>query len=302
MKTSICILLLMSIASFAQTDDIINSGNSKLRFRTFGQGKPMLIINGGPGMNSDGFTMIAETIASKFNCKTITYDQRGTGKSSLPAIDSKNITMDLMVQDIENLRKHLNIEKWTILGHSFGGVMATYYASKHPECIDQLIMSSSGGINMDFTTYVAKLQQANLTPTQRDSLRYYQRKQDNGDTSFETRKGRAQYLAHAYVYDETKAPIIAERLLQFNGEINSIVIQDLFKIKYDCSKKFKGFDRPVLVLQGKNDIITVETAEKVAQAFPNSKLVLMDRCRHYGWLDAPDVYFASLQNFLNQKS
>ncbi len=298
MRTSILIFFMTSMFLQAQTEDIINSGNSKLHYRIFGKGKPMLIINGGPGMNSDGFSRIAQKL-TQYDYQTITYDQRGTGESRLELLNSKTITMDLMVEDMENLRTHLQIEKWTILGHSFGGIMATYYASKHPERIDKLILSSSGGINMEFTSYVAKRQQANLTEVQRDSLAYFQRKQNHGDTSLETRKGRAKYLAFAYVYDSSKAPIIAERLLQFNAEINSLVIQDLFKIKYDCSKKFPNFDKPVLVLQGKNDIITVETAQKTAKAFPNSKLVLMDHCAHYGWLDAPEVYFKSIQSFLN---
>ena len=236
---------------------------------------------------------------TQYDYQTITYDQRGTGESRLELLNSKTITMDLMVEDMENLRTHLQIEKWTILGHSFGGIMATYYASKHPERIDKLILSSSGGINMEFTSYVAKRQQANLTEVQRDSLAYFQKKQNNGDTSLETRKGRAKYLAFAYVYDPSKATIIAERLLQFNAEINSLVIQDLFKIKYNCSKIFSNFDKPVLVLQGKNDIITVDTAKQTTKAFPNSKLVLLDHCAHYGWLDAPEVYFASIQSFLN---
>jgi len=97
-----------------------------LHYRTFGEGKPMLIINGGPGMNSDGFTYIAEAL-SKYNYQTITYDQRGTGKSQVEALNAKTITMDLMVQDIENLRTHLKIDQWAILGHSFGGILATYY-------------------------------------------------------------------------------------------------------------------------------------------------------------------------------
>jgi proline iminopeptidase len=298
MRNSIFILLIISISVQAQTEEIINSGNSKLHFRVFGKGNPMLIINGGPGMNSDGFTNIAQTF-TQYDYQTITYDQRGTGKSSVELLNSKTITMDLMVADIENLRTHLNIEKWTIFGHSFGGIMAAYYATKHPEHIDKLILSSSGGINMEFTSYVAKRQQANLTELQRDSLAFYQRKQDRGDISIETRKGRAKYLAFAYVYNPSKAPIIAERLQQFNGKINRLVIQDLFKINFDCSEKFLNFDKPVLVLQGKNDIITVDTAQKTAKAFPNSKLRLMDHCAHYGWLDAPEVYFASIQSFLN---
>ena len=298
MRTSVLILFMIAMSVHAQTEDIINSGHSKLHYRIFGKGKPMLIINGGPGINSDGFTSIAQSL-TQYDCQTIIYDQRGTGKSTLESLSSKTITMDLMVEDIENLRTHLQIEKWTIFGHSFGGIMAAYYASKHPERIDKLILSSSGGINMEFTSYVAKKQQANLTEVQRDSLAYYQRKQDHGDTSLETRKGRAKYLAFAYVYDPSKATIIAERLLQFNAEINSLVIQDLFKIKYNCSKIFSNFDKPVLVLQGKNDIITVDTAKQTTKAFPNSKLVLLDHCAHYGWLDAPEVYFASIQSFLN---
>ena len=106
-------------------------------------------------------------------------------------------------------------------------------------------------------------------------------------------------MAFAYVFDKSKAPIIAERLLQFNAEINSLVIQDLFKLKYNCAKKFKDFNQPVLIFQGENDIITVETAKKIENTFPNSKLVLMKNCAHYGWLDAPEVYFANIQSFLN---
>lgn len=298
MKNWCYIFLLFSTLIFSQTDEIIDSGNSKLHYRTFGKGKPLLIINGGPGMNSDGFTYIAQELA-KFNYQTITYDQRGTGTSKLETINAKTITMDLMVQDMENLRTHLKIEKWAILGHSFGGILATYYATKHPEHIEKLIMSSSGGINMEFTSYVYKRQRANITTIQRDSLAYFEKKQNNGDTSLETRKGRAKYLAFAYVFDQSKAAIIAERLLQFSPEINSIVIQDLFKMDYDCSKKFKDFHKPVLIFQGENDIITVESAKKIEAAFPNSKLVLMKNCAHYGWLDAPEVYFANIKSFLN---
>ncbi|WP_298223251.1 alpha/beta fold hydrolase [Flavobacterium sp.] len=298
MKYWSCLFLMLHALMFSQTEQTINSGNSKLHYRTFGEGKPMLIINGGPGMNSNGFTYIAEAL-SKYHYQTITYDQRGTGKSQVEALNTKTITMDLMVQDIENLRTHLEIDQWAILGHSFGGILASYYALKHPEHVDRLIMSSSGGINMDFTSYVYSRQRANLTEIQKDSLAYFEKKQNNGDTSFEIRKGRAKYLAFAYVFDKSKAPIIAERLLQFSPEINTLVIQNLFKLKYDCSKKFKDFTKPVLIFQGENDIITVETAMEIEKAFPNSKLVLMKNCGHYGWLDAPEVYFSNIKSFLN---
>ena len=291
------ILFLTSFLCFSQTEEIITSGNSKLHYKTFGSGKPILIINGGPGMNCEGFSGIAQELA-KMNYQTIIYDQRGTGKSTVENANSENITMDLMVEDIENLRKHLKINQWSILGHSFGGIMETYYATKHPETIEKLIFSSSGGVTMKFTSYVQERLSNNLTKIEKDSLSFFQKKLDNGDNSIETIKQRAKYLANAYVFDKANAPIIAERLTQTKFEINTLVFQDLRKIKFDCSKSFKNFKKPVLVLQGKNDIITTETATEIAAAFQNSKLILMDDCGHYGWLDANKLYFNSINNFL----
>lgn len=294
------ILVLVSCPGFSQTGNTIDSSGSKLHYKTFGSGKPILIINGGPGINSEGFAFIAQELA-RMNFKTIIYDQRGTGKSTLQNPDSQNITMDLMVADIENLRKHLKVEKWIVFGQSFGGMMATYYASKHPKRIEKLIFSASGGINLDFGKYAGERLNANLTPVQIDSLNYYQNKISQGDTSVKTRNLRAKYLANAYVYDKSKVPIIADRLTQTNFAINQLVFENLRKINYDCSKSFKGFKPKVLVLQGKNDIISVETAREIATAFPNSGLVLMDNCGHYGWLDAPQLYFKSIDDFLNDK-
>lgn len=298
MKKIVLSALLFSIVGFAQTEETIISGNSKLHFKTFGKGKPILIINGGPGMNCEGFAFIAQELA-KMNYQTIIYDQRGTGKSTLKKATSQTVTMDLMVKDIENLRSHLKFKTWIVFGHSFGGIMAAYYASKHPEAIDKLIFSSSGGINMNFTTYASKRMFTNLTQTEKDSLDYYQAKIDKGDTSEETKILRAKYLAFAYVFNKKNAPVIAKRLTQTRLEINQLVFGDLRKIEYDCAGKFKNFKKSVIVLEGKNDIITTDTAKEIADAFPNSKLVLIDNCGHYGWLDAPTIYFDSIKTFLN---
>ncbi len=284
----------------AQESHIIKSGSAQLHYRVFGTGKPLLIINGGPGMNSEGFAHLAVEL-SKFGYQTITYDQRGTGKSTVTQIDAQNINMQLMVEDIENLRQHLQFKTWSILGHSFGGILMAHYASLYPNRIDKLIFSNAGGLTMEFTNYLQERIQNNLTQTQRDSLAYYQNKQNNGDTSEATRQARAKYLAYAYVNHPEHVPLIAQRLLQLNLPVNNLVIQDLFKIKYDTRDKFKKFQRPVLVLQGKNDILKIETAQEIQKAFPNAQLVLIDHCAHYGWLDAPKVFYPTVQKFLNEK-
>lgn len=290
------IAALLSLTALAQDEGTIKSEGAELYYRSYGAGTPLLIINGGPGMNSDGFAALAMQLSTKN--KTIIYDQRGTGRSLLKEINSSTITMDLMVKDIENLRKHLHISKWNILGHSFGGMLASYYATQYPQHIQSLILSSSGGIDLGLLDYVGKAINAHLTAEQLKTVQYWTGKISEGDTSYHARLQRGLALAPAYVYNKKNIPVIAERLTQGNRVINDLVWQDLSKIKFDCSKKLADALFPVLIIQGKEDIVSAETARKSKEAFRNSTLVLVDDCVHYGWLDNPEKYFEAVNNFL----
>ena len=290
-------LVISTLSCHTQRTEFANSKDSvEIHYRTFGKGEPLLIINGGPGMNCDGFEGLAVKLSE--TCQTIIYDQRGTGKSLLPILDTSTITMQLMIDDIENLRKKLKIESWSVLGHSFGGMVASYYATQHPERINKLILSSSGGIDLELLSYVRDAIDSKLSPTDLDSVGYWSDKIAAGDTSHATRLERGKHLAPAYVMDSLYLPIIAERLTQGNAEINQLMWANLRKIKFDCSPQLKSFSKPVLIIQGKEDIVRLETAEKAHALLPNSKLVIMDHCIHYGWLDNPEVYFKEVTDFL----
>lgn len=282
--------------SFAQTDGFAtNTDSSQTYYKIFGKGSPILIINGGPGMNSNGFEPMAKILAEKY--QTIVYDQRGTGKSALKELNDKTVSMKLMADDIESLRKHLKIQKWTILGHSFGGMLASYYATIYPNSIDKLILSSSGGVDLSLLKG-ENLIEAGLSKTEKDSLNYWNDKIEKGDTTYTARIGRGRAMAPAYVYDRKFVPIIAERLTQGNSTINSLLWGDMQKTNFDCKNKFSNFKNPVLIIQGKQDIISAAIGEISLKAFPNSKMVLLENCKHYGWLDAKEKYFDTIESFL----
>jgi proline iminopeptidase len=288
-------LLLLS-KTFAQTEGFAKNNDASLTYyKTFGKGEPLLIINGGPGMNSNGFEAMAKTLSQ--NQETVIYDQRGTGKSKLVKLDATTISMRLMADDIESLRKHLKIKKWNILGHSFGGMLASYYATIYPNSIDKLILSSSGGVDLTLLKS-ANLIEAGLNQAQKDSLNYWNDKIEKGDTSYTARIGRGRAMAPAYVYDQKYAPIIAERLTQGNSTINGLLWADMQKMNFDCKTKLKNFKNPVLVIQGKEDIISNEIGEIANKTFPNSKLILLEHSKHYGWLDAREKYFLEINSFL----
>lgn len=298
-KIFLFLLTISCINLHAQRKALIESSGSKLYYRTFGSGAPLLIINGGPGMNSDGFVTLAKALSK--NRQTIIYDQRGTGRSTVKKIDTTTITMQLMVQDLENLRKSLGYEKWAILGHSFGGMLASYYATLFPQRITSLILSSSGGIDLGLLSYVGARLQANLSAKEADSLSYWNGQIQLGDTSYYARLQRAKFLAPAYVYNKQNIPIVAERLTRSNSKLNSLVWQNLQRIGFNCSSGLSSFSQPVLIIQGRQDIIEEATARKAEKAFKNATVILLDRCRHYGWLDRPDEYYPAIENFLRDK-
>lgn len=289
--------LLFLTSCFAQTEGYsLNVDGSQTFYKIYGKGEPLLIINGGPGMNSNGFEALAKKLSEKH--QTILYDQRGTGKSTLKELNTETINMKLMAEDIESLRKHLKIEKWSILGHSFGGIMVAHYATMYPENIKKIIFSASGGIDLGLREYASANITSKLNKVERDSLNYYSAKIAAGDTSKKTLLGRGRALAPAYLYNKKYVPVLAERLTQGNSRINELVWEDLDKIKFDCKPKLKSFNQPVLIVQGKQDIIKTETAEIAHKVLQNSKIVYLDNCGHYGWLDAEEEYFTALFNFL----
>lgn len=162
----LCIIHHVSLAQKSGYTTAIDS--TPIYYKEFGKGKPLLIINGGPGMNSEGFGELAEKLAE--SNRAIIYDQRGTGHSKLKILDSTTITIDLMVADIESLRQYLNIESWSVLGHYFGGILASYYATKYSQRIEKLILSSSGGIDLALLNYVGANLNSKLSKVEADSL------------------------------------------------------------------------------------------------------------------------------------
>lgn len=100
-------------------------------------GRPVVFLHGGPG----GMTSLAS--ASFFNpaiYRVVLFDQRGAGKS-LPVAELRENTSQHLVEDIEQLRKALGIEKWhMVFGGSWGSTLALLYTQTHPEAVGTLVL------------------------------------------------------------------------------------------------------------------------------------------------------------------
>jgi proline iminopeptidase len=277
-------------SGFTETDDGV------IHYQTYGSGYPLLIINGGPGLDCEGFSTVAELFSDHY--MSILFDQRGTGESTLNKVDNTTVTMDKMIEDIETLRHHLGFEQWVVLGHSFGGFLAQHYASSYPDSISGMILSGSGGIDLEIFDYFGANTNIRLSKEEQEAIKYWDNEIKNGDTSHHAKLEKMKALASAYLYNKDYIPKLAERLTQGNPQIQALVYEALKKGPYDCKESLKTFTKPVLIIQGRQDIVGSGTAYKAHKILPNSRLVFLNECVHYGWLDQREQYKAEIEKFL----
>jgi proline iminopeptidase len=295
--------LFATFPSLAQEEIIFGNGAS-LHYRTFGHGDPMLMINGGPGMSSDGMEELAKRLAK--NNSVIIYDQRGTGLSEAPALDEKHINMEAMVADIEVLREHLNIESWIVFGQSFGGLLAYFYAAKHPKRVKAMIQSNSAGMS-DMEWFLNMNPTRNLSKTELDSLKIFETRLKGGDSTEVNLRNFAEARTKAYLFKDDPEMIkkMANKMLSGNPKIRKLVTTEVFSKGLSVENKMKRFKKPVLLIQGEHDIFMEQLIIDAHKTLKNSKMVILPDCGHWGWIDQPQLYFGEIEAFLtniNQNS
>lgn len=122
--------LFPKIASYqTQWLDVGDGHQLYLEFSGNPDGIPVVYLHGGPGGGS------SENHRRYFDPEKyhiILFDQRGCGRSK-PSPSTKDNTLDHLINDLEKIRQHLNIEHWVIAGGSWGTTLALAYGIAHPE-------------------------------------------------------------------------------------------------------------------------------------------------------------------------
>jgi len=130
------------------------------------EGKPVLVVHGGPGGGSNG---LMRRYHDPDHYRIIQFDQRGCGRSTPNACLEENTTWHL-VADMEELREHLEIERWQLFGGSWGSTLSLAYAQSHPERVTELILR---GIFMLRKEEIAWFYQEGCSWIYPDSFQHY---------------------------------------------------------------------------------------------------------------------------------
>jgi pimeloyl-ACP methyl ester carboxylesterase len=117
----------------------INLGAIALSVTEWGDGPPILFLHGFPE-NGGAWSKVAEPLAPRFRC--IMPDQRGYGLSDQPDA-LEDYVVDQLIGDIDALADALGLKSFALAGHDWGGLVAWYYAARHPERLSHLVIANA---------------------------------------------------------------------------------------------------------------------------------------------------------------
>lgn len=102
----------------------------------------LLYLHGGPGTGSYDFVLHQHALLTDDGVRLIAFDQRGVLRSSAIS-DEDEFGLMRLIEDCEAIRESLEIPKWSVLGHSFGGYLGLLYAGLYPGAVEKLIFENA---------------------------------------------------------------------------------------------------------------------------------------------------------------
>lgn len=260
-----------------------------------GRGEPLLLMHGGPG--ADQWTLAGLRRCSD-RATLIFYDHRCNGRSTGPGVST--MTWENLVADAEALREKLGFERWSVLGHSFGGHVALEYALRRPASVSRLVLVGTAADSRWAREHAAGVLAARAWPPETvDLCRRWFRGEVPPKDMFRTlmRLGPAYYhrpsltLLLRGMLDGAWRTKLRPEALTFAGRT--------LMPGWSVTSRLGDIRAPTLITAGSSDFIFPPAAQaELAHGIPNARLELIEGAGHEPWLERPDAFFPILRRFL----
>lgn len=283
------------IPSKRRTEGHIKTPDLKLFYRRTGtpseSAPPLFALHGGPGASHDILVPGLSSLAN--HREVILYDQRGCGRSE-PMVDEISCTFDDNVEDLENLRTGLGLEKIDLVGHSWGGLLALGYALRMGENVRKIIL-----ITPALTYYPNPSWQEFLRTLSSSTRLEMERVRASQDRS-EVAKAAALWRLTVREFFHHKE---AQREIDLAGMSYSPKVairlgQDLKDL--DLRPQLRRLKIPALIIAGKHDPrLALRHHQKLARYLPETTLVVMEKSGHFPFLEEKERFVRVVEKFLS---
>ncbi|MGQ0670916.1 MAG: alpha/beta fold hydrolase [Actinomycetota bacterium] len=263
-----------------------------------GNGYPIVVLHGGPGLDHHMFGDYLDALANRF--RLILVDQRAQGRSD-PAREH-TWTLERMAQDVIMLARVMELERYAVLGHSYGAFVALQNAVDYPGQAEQTIVSSG----LPSARYLAHVER-NLEAFEPEELRDQVTSSWERETVAQTQEDVAALLHDQlpFQFGDPLDPRITEFERRTEGAVYSPAVLRRFATAgyggIEVEDRLGEIPQPVLVLAGRRDrTCSVEASEAIARAIPKSELVVFEESGHMTFVEENDRYLAAVRDFLDR--
>ncbi|MGZ3478776.1 MAG: alpha/beta fold hydrolase [Myxococcaceae bacterium] len=270
------------------------AGKLYVEFHGTAPGRPLLIVNGGPGFDH-GYLLLSpvwDEIAK--GRRVVMYDQRGTGRST-PVKPGTPLTLADQLADLEAIRKNLGAQEVDLLGHSYGGALVMAYTARFPDRVKRLLIVDSAAPKWSETVFLF----SQVYPDVSEHMDGFELGAQFNDTAAIEAQIR-DYLSMIFWDPDHRDAFLRQYSPgSFRRHVNQALDADMGK--YDLNPEIKKFRLPVLVITGRYDMnVAPVVAWKIHKAIPGSQLVIFERSGHLPFYEEPERFRKVLEDFLGK--
>jgi len=279
------------------------TGSGRIRVREVGDGPPLVVLHGGPGLDHRYLVPDLDALAASF--RVVYYAQRGRGAShSGEGPEEVSIASD--VADLDQLRRHLGESRVALLGHSWGGLVATEYALAHPQRVSRLVLLSPSPVS--HAGHVAQVSEwtARRTPEQAAELERisadpaYQAGDIAADAAYALTHFASTVVDPAHLetlvgklrLSYTPATIVAVRAIS-----RRLLAETLLREDYDLLPRLRELPVPTMVITGDDEFAPMSVMRGLAEAIPGARLEVLAGAGHFPYLERPDDCWRLVSEF-----
>ena len=309
-----CALSLLFLAFLGQADAhaqrpregfVVTPDSASLYYRVIGAGADTVIaIHGGPGVDLESIAGDFAPLGAKH--VVIFYDQRGTGKSTLPA-DTTRLNATQQVADLDAVRRHFGLSRVTLVAHSYGPLLAATYAIAHPDVVRRMVFFGPVPPRRGaFWTRFGQSVAAKMDSSAR--MRMAAANRMLSDTTVDTRDACRRYWAEAMrprlAEPDRTLKLIRSDLcgsspagIRYGLRTTNRVVMASYG-DWDIRSALHSVPAPTLIVHGEEESIPMDLVEEWVSALPNARLLRVPRAAHFTYAERPELVWPAVESFL----
>jgi proline iminopeptidase len=286
-----------------EDEGFVNVLGYKLYYRNFRPPNSkgvVLCLHGGPGVPHEYILSMADL--AKFGYTVIFYDQLGVGKSEVPK-NKRLFIVERYVEELEELRKTLNLGKIHLWGSSWGGILGIAYAMKYQQNLKSLI-SAGGGSSVPLVYEGMLKLRSELPGDVQQVLAKYENESDYENPEY-LKAMDYLYRKHVcrlqnwppevkYAFEHVSQPVYNTMW----GPNEFTLIGNI--MYWDVTSRLGSIKVPTLITFGRFDEATPEVGEAIHDGINGSKVVIFENSSHLTFWEEREKYMGVVVDFLDQ--